>query len=369
MTRAAARGWPKRGRTQIVRPRPLVSRPRVSVVIPCYNYGHFLPDAVHSVLNQRGVDLEVIIVDDASSDASLEVARQLAAEDSRIEVVEHQENQGHIASYNDGLSRASGEYLLLLSADDLLTPGSIERSVGLLEANPSVGFAYGFSQEFETEPPPARVSVRNWSIWPGQRWLRECFKQGKNFVYTPEVVMRAVAYRELGGYEPRLPHAADFFLWMRTAARWDVGRVNGADQAYYRVHGNNMHLTSFSGVITDLRERRNAFEYFLAVDHSLLSNPAEMRELANKAMAGEAVRLATASIDGNCPDFVAANEFTDEANSLDPLVSRYLRWSHYRRAHKRATSGSGPGIEQRVARLVRSMEEKLRWRRWRWSGQ
>jgi glycosyltransferase involved in cell wall biosynthesis len=85
-----------------MRAKPLQGRPLVSVVIPCYNYGHFLPEAVASVLEQPDVDVEVIIVDDASTDHSAEVAESLTS-DPRVGLVRHKVNQGHIATYNDGL--------------------------------------------------------------------------------------------------------------------------------------------------------------------------------------------------------------------------------------------------------------------------
>ncbi|MFP3675053.1 glycosyltransferase family A protein, partial [Bacillus sp. SIMBA_031] len=94
------------------------------VVVPCYNYGRYLPDAVHSALSQDGVDVEVIIVDDASTDDTAAVAHRLASADARISVVIHEDNQGHISTYNDGLSRAAQRYVTLLSADVLIAPGA-----------------------------------------------------------------------------------------------------------------------------------------------------------------------------------------------------------------------------------------------------
>ena len=72
--------------------------PRVSVVVPCYNYRHFLSDSVGSALGQEGVDLEVVIVDDASSDGSVDLANEIATKDSRVRVLEHKHNAGHIAT-------------------------------------------------------------------------------------------------------------------------------------------------------------------------------------------------------------------------------------------------------------------------------
>ena len=112
-------------------------RPSVSVVIPCYQYGHFLPDCVRSVLDQEGVDVRVLIIDDASPDDSAEVALRLAADDQRVEARVHEVNQGHIATYNEGLlGWADGDYSVLISADDLMTPGSLARATAVMEADP-----------------------------------------------------------------------------------------------------------------------------------------------------------------------------------------------------------------------------------------
>ena len=97
----------------------------VSVVIPCYKYGHFLEEAVTSVLDdQQGVDVRVLIIDDASPDDSAEVASKIAARDSRVEVAVHATNKGNIATFNEGLLEwADGDYSVLMSADDQLAPG------------------------------------------------------------------------------------------------------------------------------------------------------------------------------------------------------------------------------------------------------
>ena len=110
----------------------------VSVVVPCYNYGHFLEECVASVLDdQDGVDVRVLIIDDASPDDSADVAKKIAARDPRVEVVVHTTNAGNIATFNEGLIEwADGDYCLLLSADDRVTPGALRRAAELLDANP-----------------------------------------------------------------------------------------------------------------------------------------------------------------------------------------------------------------------------------------
>jgi glycosyltransferase involved in cell wall biosynthesis len=115
----------------------------VRVVIPNHNYARFVPVCVGSVLSQAGVDLEVLIIDDASSDDSQRIAAGLAARDRRVSVRCHDVNQGTIRTYNEGLEWASeATYAVVLDADDALTPG-LGRACELLEAHPEVGFVYG----------------------------------------------------------------------------------------------------------------------------------------------------------------------------------------------------------------------------------
>ena len=121
-----------------VRPVRSLRRPTVSVVVPCYNYARYLRDAVDSVLSQEGVDVDVLIVDDYSSDGSAEVASSLAAGDERVRVIVHGQNVGHIATYNEGLASVAGDYVVLLSADDMLTPGALAGATSLMEARPNV---------------------------------------------------------------------------------------------------------------------------------------------------------------------------------------------------------------------------------------
>jgi glycosyltransferase involved in cell wall biosynthesis len=85
------------------RVRPLTRRPTVTVVIPCFNYGHYLPLALASALDQPGVDVDVIVIDDASTDGSSTVVRELGTADERVRAVVHEHNRGHIATYNEGL--------------------------------------------------------------------------------------------------------------------------------------------------------------------------------------------------------------------------------------------------------------------------
>ncbi|WP_122816523.1 glycosyltransferase family 2 protein [Nocardioides pantholopis] len=353
------------------RPRPLRTRPTVSVVVPCYRYGHYLPAAVASALDQPGVDVEVIVVDDASPDDSAAVAHALAAADPRVRVLVHEENRGHIRTYNDGLALARGEYVALLSADDLLTPGSLTRAVALMEAHPEVGLTYGYPETFRDEPPAAAPAREHWTVWDGEEWLARVCGRGRNIIVNPEALMRTSVLRRIGGYDPAHPHAADMQLWMRAAAIAKVGRVNGPAQACYRDHGANMHHTQFAGAFLDLRESRRVFEQFFEELAAQPAQPAQpglaparvtaLRERARSALAREALYLAAnahrlgASADPSPVDLAAF------AVTCWPPVVGTRSWQVNER---RARRGLRPG-ERLLLAGADELRWKVRWRRWR----
>lgn len=263
----------------------------VSVVIPCYGYGHFLEQAVSSVLDdQPGVDVRVLVIDDASPDDSADVARALAESDPRVEVVVHPENRGNIATFNEGLLEwADGDYCLLLSADDRATPGALARARDLLDAHPEVGFVHGRALWFAdgTTPPPPRTRPRGWSVTPGRRWLEHRFREAENPITAPEIIVRTRVQQRVGGYDPQLPKAADMEMYLRLAAHADVGFLRGVDQALYRLHGANM-----SGAVSslmDLRQRRAVFEVFLDRHGDVLEAPEHLGQVVHRQLAREAL--------------------------------------------------------------------------------
>lgn len=275
--------------------RPLRQVPVVSVVIPCYNYGRFLHQCVDSVRTQQpGIELDIVIVDDCSSDDSLAVARALQATDARIRVIAHHANTGHIATYNDGLTAARGEHVLLLSADDLVAPGALSRAAALLSAEPSIGLVYGRGVDFKGAPPPARGSKPGWIVWRGTDWLRARCRSGYNAVSTPTAVMRTSVLRAIGGYRPELPHAGDFEMWLRTAAVSDIGFISGVDQAFYRWHGTNMNSNQFqvgtdAGALVDLEQRLSSFEAVFSGVGAQLAEAEALLETARRQLACQAL--------------------------------------------------------------------------------
>lgn len=311
---------------KILRPTPLTRCPRVTVVVPHFNYGQFLPVAVESALNQTGIDIELIIVDDRSTDGSVEVARRIAATNDRIQLVEHEQNMRHIRTYNDGLSRATGDYVVLLSADDAVSPNSISRSVALMEANPKVGLVYGRVERFVENLPAFRSSRQWWQVWQGNAWIDRVARRGRNAIASPEAVMRKSVFDAIGGYDPDFPHAGDMYMWLLAATHSDIGFVGGPRQAYYRVHGENMHLSDFGGALDDMNQVRDVYQRFFKEDGAQLQGSAQLYEKSMNAVAREALLRGALLASSSTPSHALA-DFRSFATEVSPGIRGGAAWS------------------------------------------
>ena len=271
----------------------------VDVIIPCYNYGSYLRACAEGVLAQDGVDLRVLIIDDASTDDSARVAADLAGADCRIEVRRHRDNAGHIDTYNEGFAWADRDYVVLLDADDMLAPGALARATGLMDAHPEVGFVYGRAIVIHGDGrvPRPRGGAGRWKIWPGRTWLERRCRTGENVIHSPEVVMRSRLVRELGGFRRELPHTADLEMWMRLAVHSDVGYVVGPHQAYYRDHAAGMHRRQFGTALADLGQFKAAFEVIFRDHGDAMPDGRRLEDLARRALASRMLRAVARSYD------------------------------------------------------------------------
>lgn len=268
---------------------------RIDVVVPCYNYGRFLRECVESILSQP-VDVRVLIINDASTDNTEEVAQELMAQDHRVEYRRHPVNQGHISTMNEGLEWVSAEYHALLSADDLMVPGALARAIRLLDAEPSVGLVHGKDIQFQSsdsKPLPRTTSEHcSWKIIKGLEFIEESCSKGLNLAQAPTVTTRTALLKQAGFFRPDLPHAGDMAMWLNYAAYSDVG-VLDAEQAYYRVHSQSMYHTQFKSYLVNARQRIAAFEALFRDAGHRLSNVEVLRCKAQlKANALHALRQA-----------------------------------------------------------------------------
>lgn len=177
--------------------------PLVSVIIPCYNHGGYLAEAVDSVLAQTWMDLEIIVVNDGSNDPdTLEALSHFERPKTRM--IHHQRNQGLPAARNTGIREARGKYICCLDADDKLHPTYLEKALLAMEANAGIDFVWSWTQVFGDED---RV------------WYAPQFDPGELIHYNqlnPPGVFRRCTWEEVGGYRESMRQGyEDWEFWIR----------------------------------------------------------------------------------------------------------------------------------------------------------
>ena len=217
--------------------------PRISVIVPCYNAERYIGATLHSIYAQQWPDLEVIVVDDGSSDHSVEVVARLFPQ----VIVAKQGNSGVAAARNKGISLASGELIAFVDADDYWLPGKLRLQWEALAAHGSARMAYGAWVVWECmDPGPDAAYLAGIAELAGfrDRWsgpsgwiypqlLLDCE------VWTSTVLAFRSLYDEIGVFDTALRIGEDYDLWLRASRVTEIIRV-AQPTALYRMHGANI---------------------------------------------------------------------------------------------------------------------------------
>jgi glycosyltransferase involved in cell wall biosynthesis len=263
----------------------------VDIAIPCYQYGRFLRQCVDSVLTQGMDDIRILVVDNASTDGSADVARELAGEDTRIEVLARTRNLGPHASFNAGVDWARGDYFMVLCADDLLTPGSLDRAVSVMEDHPEVGFAYGtdlhWGDDADAPPDVPDTGDAFWMLSAGHEFIEERCRNPERYIAHGMVLVRTAAQKRAGHYRPELAHADDFEMMLRLACEGSVA-YTPAVQGIRRVHGSNRTNDYLAERTAALVELLAALESFFANEGRDLPDAARLSRLGRRSISERA---------------------------------------------------------------------------------
>ena len=235
----------------------------VDVVIPCYNYAHYLPQCVNSIVSQDVDGLRVLIIDNASTDNSVEVARRLAEKDSRIEVVCHETNLGPHASFNEGIDRARADYFMILCADDIIVPGALRGGIEVLERCPEAAFVLGAnSKPFVGDvPPELEPQPEGGILLSGPEYIGQCCGAAGENSGAHAILVRTLVQKSVGHYRANLTHMDDLEMVMRLACTGAVAKLRGALVAQ-RMHVTNQLSALWDDKLRDLQEREAAFNSF-----------------------------------------------------------------------------------------------------------
>ena len=224
---------------------------RVSIIIPAYNYGHYLAEALESVARQTHADWECVIVDDGSTDNTREVAHHYVERDPRFRYL-RQDNRGPAAARNHGIAETSGAYLQFLDADDKLAPSKVELHARYLDEHPDVDLVYSEATFFRTEEPDRVLySMHGHLSRPMMQKVngnREALRKLQEFNITPPVAMfaRRTVVERAGLFNEATRGTEDWDYWLRCAiAGYEIRYVHTEQPvAFIRTHATSLSRSS-----------------------------------------------------------------------------------------------------------------------------
>ena len=221
--------------------------PLVSVCLPSYNYAPFLRQCIDSIQEQTCSDFELIIIDDASTDESLQIIQTYR--DSRLRFERHPNRLGSVVTWNHCLELGQGEYVSFLCADDFFLPDKLQRQIDVFQQDASTGLVHtdgywvtesgeqerAFSQVF---PADLQDHLAEDHTTPAPMELRR-LAGGYNYIHLSNAMFHRRWAIEVGGFSTHFPYAADWDLWLRLAERHTVGYL-ARTLATYRHHSRNL---------------------------------------------------------------------------------------------------------------------------------
>lgn len=278
-----------------------VIMPRVSVVIPSYNHGGYICQCLESVLTQTYQNFEIVIVDDGSTDDSVEKIR--AIDDRRIALEVFPQNRGACVALNAAIRRAEGDLIAVLNSDDFFLAEKLKRQVEFLDEHPEIGAVFAT---------PLIVDQRGIAV-PGHsmaaafrrvtnvsrfEWLRRLFSQ--NTLCHPTLMIRRTCYDRVGLYNPRLAQLPDLEMWIRLCQCFDI-HVLADELTAFRVLDDDRNA---SAATLEVRARgawemRHVLDRYLGLDRASFDSifpghaAGDIRKSVDRLVAEQALRMNT----------------------------------------------------------------------------
>ena len=212
----------------------------VSVIIPCYNAEKYVEKAIRSILGQTYKNIEVLIVDDASTDTTIDIIEMLAREDCRIRLIKHQSNKQIVYTLNELINAARGEYIARMDADDISLPQRIEKQVFFLETHKD--YAVCGTNLIDIDEEGNKIGIENFPAYANDT---EFIAKFYTPVCHPSVMFRADVC-ENNKYDPKYIYAEDYELWCRMIFENGLKIGNVQEQLFmYRKSSNQICAVHF----------------------------------------------------------------------------------------------------------------------------
>ena len=263
-----------------------VASTSIDVAIPCYQYGPFLRECAASVLSQPVPNLRLLIIDNASTDGSQDIAREIAAADSRVTLFLNEHNRGLHDSCNRAIDWATSDYFVLLDADDLLAAGSLARGIAFLDSHPEVALLYGVEGRLvDGLLDPGRCDTRTtrWTVTSSDRFIRRTCWDSFCDIGAPAVIVRTAAQKRAGHYRENLVRTFDFEMYLRLAMEGDVASTNRV-LGIRRMHPTQLTAHFIENPIRDFEEHELAFSSFFAHEGGAMRAAADLEAMSRRKM-------------------------------------------------------------------------------------
>jgi len=284
--------------------------PLVSIIVPVFNGEKYLRESLDSIVNQTYPRLEIVVMDDASTDSTPEI---IASYGDKVRHVRQPQNKGQFGNVNDGIAFAAGKYTAIYHADDVYDSKIVEREVEFLETHAEVGAVFCYDifinaegREYNRLTIPREL--QNKSILDYQTVLNAVLKYKNRFLPTPGAMVRSSIYKKLGTFRgAEFQIASDLEMWLRIARKYEIGILHeylfsyrhgheNSSQVYYRVRteeerqfsildeylaaGGNQLITS--DAMRAYEAHRAEDNLMVAVNHYILKKNKEARNFLNK---------------------------------------------------------------------------------------
>lgn len=207
----------------------------VSVLLPVHNGERYLRSSIESILRQTYKQIQLLVIDDGSTDRSRTIVNDFAAEDGRITLCPNGSNLGLIGSLNKGLGLATGEFVARQDADDISCPSRVERQIQFLQAHPEVGIIGSAMDCIDEKNRP----LGHFRHPESDAAIRFGMLFDNVFIHTSVMFRRELLKRHELSYDPAFKHAEDYDLWTRIL---EITKGHNLEEALvqYRIHSDNV---------------------------------------------------------------------------------------------------------------------------------
>lgn len=240
----------------------------VSIVFPCYNHAQYLKECLDSILNQTYKNIEVIVLDDASTDNSYDIMKEYAKKDKRIKVLQNKKNEGCIASGNIAFKKAQGKYINFFSADDKMVPTNIQKKVEVLERYPKCGIVFSENIDIDDKGNVLRLNNRRKKKNYYEKNDFIDFIKDESYIISNTMLIRKDFFERIGYQKEEYGLAAELFAQLRLVN--EPCCYLNENLVFFRHHNQNWTATM------DVKKLKNDFFFALRENKDIFRTKKEI---------------------------------------------------------------------------------------------